>query len=73
MNWKTVASRKSISERPSRVSRKKEVFHWEGDTIEGKGHMGGAATLVDMKTQMALSGDSTLMEHIFPELQEENC
>lgn len=44
----------SISERPARVSHKKEAFHWEGDTVEGKGHMGGVATLVDMKTKFLL-------------------
>lgn len=54
MNWKTVKPRKSISERPARVSHKKEAFHWEGDTVEGKGHMGGVATLVDMKTKFLL-------------------
>lgn len=54
MNWKTVKPRKSISERPAKVSHKKEAFHWEGDTVEGKGHVGGVATLVDMKTKFLL-------------------
>ncbi len=54
MNWKTVKPRKSISERPTKVSHKKEAFHWEGDTVEGKGHIGGVATLVDMKTKFLL-------------------
>lgn len=54
INWKAVAPRKSISERPDLVSRKKKAFHWEGDTVEGKGHIGGVATLVEMKTKYTL-------------------
>jgi IS30 family transposase len=52
--WKTAKPRTSISERPSKVSAKKEALHWEGDTVESKGHSGGVATLVEMKTKYTL-------------------
>lgn len=52
--WKTAKPRTSISERPSRVSAKKEALHWEGDTVESKGHSGGVATLVEMKAKYTL-------------------
>lgn len=52
--WKTAKPRTSISERPSKVSAKKEAFHWEGDTVESKGHSGGIATFVEMKNKYTL-------------------
>ena len=43
----------SIDERPSIV-----VGDWEGDTIIGKGHRGGGATLVERKTQYTVLAKS---------------
>ena len=36
--WKEAKARKSIDSRPLIVAEKSEIGHWEGDTIEGKGH-----------------------------------
>ena len=47
--WKKAAVHKPISERPSAAVEKIEVGHWEGDTVESKGHRGGLGTFVDMK------------------------
>ena len=52
--WKSAVKRKSISERPAKDSLKKEVGHWEGDTVESKGHRGGIATIVDMKSRYTI-------------------
>ena len=52
--WKTVAKRHSISERPAKDILKTEVGHWEGDTVESKGHRGGIATFVDIKSKFTI-------------------
>ena len=49
--WKEAKPRKSIDDRPSVVSEKTEIGHWEGDTVESKGHQGGIGTFVDIKTK----------------------
>lgn len=48
---KSAVERKSISSRPAEVSQKTRIGHWEGDTVESKGHRGGIATLVDIKSK----------------------
>ena len=48
-----IPNRTSIDERPSIV-----VGDWEGDTIIGKGHRGGGATLVERKTQYTVLAKS---------------
>jgi IS30 family transposase len=52
--WKTAVKRKLISERPHKVLLKKEIGHWEGDTVESKGHRGGIGTFVDMKSRFVI-------------------
>lgn len=52
--WKTAVKRKPISERPHKSLLKKEIGHWEGDTVESKGHRGGIGTFVDMKSKLVL-------------------
>lgn len=48
---KSAAARKPISSRPPEASEKTKIGHWEGDTVESKGHRGGIATLVDIKSK----------------------
>ena len=52
--WKTAKKRKSIDDRPSVVAEKAEIGHWEGDTVESKGHQGGIATFVDIKSKFLI-------------------
>src|SRR3989339_1017606 len=49
--WKEAKTRKSIDSRPPIVAKKSEIGHWEGDTVESKGHQGGIATFADMKSK----------------------
>lgn len=42
-----IPQRISIHERPAMVSQKCEFGHWEGDTVEGKGHRDGVHTEVE--------------------------
>ena len=46
--------RRPISERPHKTLLKKEIGHWEGDTVESKGHRGGIGTFVDMKSKLVI-------------------
>lgn len=52
--WKTAAKRKPMSERPREATERKEIGHWEGDTIEGKRHRGGLGTFVDRKSTFTI-------------------
>jgi len=52
--WKIAVKRKPISERPSKVLLEKEIGHWEGDTVESKGHRGGIGTFVEMKSKFTI-------------------
>lgn len=52
--WKTVVKRKPISERPDKRILEKEIGHWEGDTVESKGHRGGIGTFVEMKSKFVI-------------------
>ena len=49
--WKEAKTRKLIDFRPPVVAAKAEIGHWEGDTVEGKGHQGGIGTFVDIKSR----------------------
>ena len=49
--WKEAKTRKLIDIRPSVVAEKSEIGHWEGDTVESKGHQGGIGTFVDIKSK----------------------
>lgn len=37
----SIPGRISIHDRPAQVEKRQEVGHWEGDTLEGKGHKNG--------------------------------
>lgn len=50
-----IKNRISISERPSVVDEKKEVGHWEIDTVIGKGHKGALVTIVERVTKFTRS------------------
>ncbi len=52
--WKTAAKRKPMSERPPEATERKEIGHWEGDTIEGKRHQSGLGTFVDRKSTFTI-------------------
>jgi len=52
--WKDAKARKSIDDRPSVVAEKSEIGHWEGDTVESKGHQGGIGTFVDIKSKFLI-------------------
>ena len=42
-----IPDRVSIHERPEAINNRTEFGHWEGDTVEGKGHRDGAHTEVE--------------------------
>jgi len=46
----------SIEGRPAAVDRRARFGDWEGDTVVGGGHRGGAVTLVDRKSGYLLLG-----------------
>lgn len=52
--WQEAKTRKSIEDRPSVVAEKSEIGHWEGDTVESKGHQGGIGTFVDIKSKFLI-------------------
>ena len=52
--WKSAVKRKPISERQHKTLLKKEIGHWEGDTVESKCHRGGIGTFVDMKSKFVI-------------------
>jgi transposase, IS30 family len=42
-----IPQRVSIHNRPETINQREELGHWEGDTVEGKGHKGGIHTEVE--------------------------
>ncbi len=50
-----IPGRVSIHERPEAVESRKEIGHWEGDSVEGKAHRGGVHTQVERKTRVLLA------------------
>lgn len=49
-----IQNRVSIKERPAKVENRKELGHWEGDTIIGKNHKRAMITLVERKTGFSI-------------------
>lgn len=47
---------RSISTRPRRIERRRQLGHWEVDTIAGLRHRAGALTLVERKTGFVIIG-----------------
>lgn len=47
-----IPDRVSIRERPEAVNARQEFGHWEGDTIEGKGHRDGLRTEVERVSRL---------------------
>src|SRR5918911_961978 len=51
-----LAGKRMISERPAQVEARREVGHWEADTVAGGGSKDCVATLVERKTGLVLIG-----------------
>lgn len=45
---------RSIETRPKRIEKRKQLGHWEGDSIESLGHRPGLNTLVERKSGLVL-------------------
>lgn len=72
-----IPDRISIRERPAAVNDRQAVGHWEGDTVEGKGHRDGLHTEVERLSRFlvarkvsAITSQATIevQHHIFAEL-----
>lgn len=50
-----IPDRVSIHDRPIAVTDRQEFGHWEGDSIEGKAHLGGIHTQVERKTRFLMA------------------
>ena len=48
-----IPNRCSISERPAHIEGRKQVGHWEGDTVIGAGHSQAVVTVVERKSGYA--------------------
>jgi IS30 family transposase len=73
----TIPDRVSIHKRPEKINTRKEFGHWEGDTVEGKGHREGIHTEVERVSRIlaaqkvtAISSEKTIMvqKNIFSSL-----
>lgn len=49
-----IPNRRPISERPSYIENRKQVGHWEGDTVIGAAHKQAIVTLVERKSGFAV-------------------
>lgn len=49
-----IPNRRPISERPSHIDERKQVGHWEGDTVIGAAHKQAIVTLVERKSGYAV-------------------
>jgi len=49
-----IPNRRSISERPNHIEERKQVCHWEGDTVIGAVHRQAIVTLVERKSGFAV-------------------
>lgn len=49
-----IPNRRGIEERSAAVNTRKQVGHWEADTVIGKAHKGALVTLVERKSGMLL-------------------
>jgi IS30 family transposase len=50
-----IPDRVSIHDRPSEIENRLVFGHWEGDSIVGKGHKGGAHTEIERKTRFTMA------------------
>ena len=50
-----IAQRVSIHDRPKAIDERAEIGHWEGDTVEGKGHKEGIHTEVERVSRYLLA------------------
>ncbi len=50
-----IHQRVSIHARPARINNRSELGHWEGDTVEGKGHKEGIHTEVERVSRYLLA------------------
>jgi len=50
-----IAQRVSIHDRPEAIDNRQEIGHWEGDTIEGRGHKDGIHTEVERVSRFLLA------------------
>lgn len=48
-----IADRRPIGDRPAHIEARKQVGHWEGDTVIGAGHSQAVVTLVERKSGYA--------------------
>jgi len=55
-NQGQIPDRRPISERPKAVDNRRELGHWEGDTVVGKSHGSFVATHVERKSRYLLVG-----------------
>lgn len=62
-----IPDRVSIHERPEEINNRTEIGHWEGDTVEGKGHVDGIHTEVERvsryfmaKKVLNITGEETI-------------
>jgi IS30 family transposase len=51
-----LAGKRMISERPAEIEQRREVGHWEADTVMGAGTRDCVVTLVERKTGLVLVG-----------------
>lgn len=51
-----IPNRVSIHQRPESINQRQELGHWEGDTVEGKGHKDGIHTEVERVSRFLLAG-----------------
>lgn len=49
-----IVGRRPIGERPAHVEERKQVGHWEGDTVIGANHKGAIVTMVERKSGYAV-------------------
>lgn len=49
-----IPDRISIHDRPKAVDKRKEFGHWEGDTVEGRGHRDGIHTEVERMSRLIM-------------------
>ncbi len=52
--WKHTEKRNSICDRGNEADQRIKIGHWEGDTVEGKGHKNGIGTFVDRKSRFTI-------------------
>ena len=50
-----IPDRVSIHDRPSEIENRLVFGHWEGDSVESKGHKGGVHTEVERKTRFTMA------------------